>query len=159
MDSNNCYWKLPDLGFVKKMDPRLRRYLCYAFERSMRANFLEVLDHDWPAEVVDRIAARPHHVWETAVWILTANRRLVDRPGLGYRILPAGEVEAGDRVLPNELKPCRVEVRDNGLFTWEWSRLPGNFEMYDRGDFEENARALCQALPALYESFRCPASR
>jgi len=159
MDSHNCYWKLPDLAFVKRMDPRLQRYLCYAFKRSMRPDFLEILDHDWPADAIDRIAARAHHVWETAVWIRVANRRLVHRPGLGYRILPAGEVRSGDRVLPNELKPCRISVRDNGLFTWEWSKGPSNFEIYDRGDFEENARALREALPALYESFRCAAAR
>jgi hypothetical protein len=159
MDSNNAYWKLPDLGFVKRMDARLQRYLCYAFERSMRADFLEALDHDWPAGTIERIAARPHHVWETAVWIQASSRRLVHRAGLGYRILPASEVQPGDRVLPNELKPCRIEVRDNGLFTWEWSTRATNFWMYDRGDFEENARALREALPALYESFRCPAAR
>lgn len=159
MDSNNTYWKLPDLRFVKRMDARLQRYLCYAFERSMRANFLEALDHDWPAGTIERIAARPHHVWETAVWIQASGRRLVQRAGLGYRILPASEVQPGDRVLPNELKPCRIEVRDNGSFTWGWSTRPSNFHMYDRGDFEENARALREALPALYESFRCPAAR
>jgi hypothetical protein len=49
-------------------------------------------------------------------------------------------------------------VRDNGLFTWEWSKGPSNFEIYDRGDFEENARALREALPALYESFHCAAA-
>jgi len=159
MDSHNCYWKLPDLGFIKKMDPQLRRYLCYAFERSMRADFLEALEQDWSTDAVDRIAARPHHVWETAVWILTSNRRLVDRPGVGYRMVPAGQVQAGDRVLRNELKPCKVDVRDNGLFTWKWSNGPSNIEMYDRGDYEENARALREALPALYESFRCPPVR
>ncbi len=159
MDSNNTYWKLPDLNFVKRMDARLQRYLCYAFERSMRTNFLEALDHDWPAAAIERIAARPHHVWETAVWILASGRRLVHRAGLGYRILPANEVQPGDRVLPNELKPCRIEVRDNGSFTWEWSTRPTNFWMYNRGDFEENARALREALPALYESFRCPPAR
>jgi pyrimidine-specific ribonucleoside hydrolase len=155
MDSNNTYWRLPDLGFVKKMDSRLQRYLAYAFERSMRATFLEALDHDWPPEVFERIARRPHHVWETAVWIQVSNRRLVHRAGTGYRIVPAGEVLPSDRILPNDLKPCRVQVRDNGLFTWEWSDRPTNFWMYERGDFEENARALREALPALYESFHC----
>ncbi len=94
-----------------------------------------------------------------AVWIQASPRRLVHRAGLGYRILPASEVQPGDRVLPNELKPCRIEVRDNGSFTWEWSTGPTNFWMYDRGDFEENARALREALPALYESFCCPVAR
>ncbi len=157
MDSNNCYWKLPDLGFIKRMDPRLQRYLCYAFERSARVDFLGALEDEMDASVVERVAARPHHVWETAVWIRVPNRRLIHRPGVGYRILPAGEVRPDDRILPNELKPCRLQVREDGAFTWEWSRGPSNFEMYDRGDFQENARALCEAVPALYESFRCHA--
>ncbi len=152
-DSHNCFWKLPNLEFVRDMDPRLQSYIAYAFERSTRSDFLHVLDSPPPAAVLERFVHRAHNVWEMAVWAQVAGLKLVQRRN-GYRLIPAGEVAAGDRVLPNELRPCRVEVRDNGGFTFQETGQPTNFRMYFRGDPAENERAFREALPALYLSYR-----
>ncbi len=70
--------------------------------------------------------------------------------------MPAAEVLPSDKVLPNELRPCRVKVRDDGMFTFELTDGPTPFSIYDRGDPMENERALREALPALYTGFRVP---
>jgi hypothetical protein len=68
--------------------------------------------------------------------------------------VPAAEVLPADTVLPNELRPCTVQVRDNGGFSFALTDRPTNFVIYDRGDAKENERALQEALPELYLSFR-----
>ena len=159
MDSHNSFWKLPDLGFLPEMEKPLGRYLAYAFERSARPDFLQALEEGDPSAALARFAKRPHNVWETAVWIEVSGRRLVRRADGSRGIVPASEVRAGDKVLPNELQPCRVEVRDNGAFAWKPAPRGGNHWMYYRGDPAENAAALTEALPALYRSFRSRSPR
>jgi hypothetical protein len=152
--ANNCYWRLPDLKFIERMDPRLKNYLAFAFGRSPRMDFLRLLDDPPPEHILKGIYTRSHHVWETAVWMQVTNRRLVYRADGQYRLIPAEEVRSGDKVLPNDLRPCRLNVRDDGLFSFHWSDRPSTIWMYDRGDPQENERALREALPALYVGFR-----
>jgi len=95
-------------------------------------------------------------VWETSVWAQVASRRIVRRADGTCRLVPASEVLASDKVLPNELRPCRVKVREDGMFAFEATQGPTNFLIYDRGDARDNERALRDALPALYTSFRAP---
>lgn len=80
--------------------------------------------------------------------------RLLRRANGSHRIVPAAEVLSTDKVLPNELRPCIVQVRDNGGFSFTLTDRPTNFLIYDRGDPKENERALQEALSALYLSFR-----
>ncbi len=150
---NNGYWKLPDLRFIEKMNPRLRSYLAYAFERSSRIDFLRALDEDPAANLLESMYRKPHHVWETCVWIRVANCRLVRRVDGTHRIVPAANVVATDTVLPNELRACRVKVNENGRFSFEFTTATSNFLIYDRGDAMANEKALREALPALYQSF------
>ena len=63
-------------------------------------------------------------------------------------MLPANQVLPTDTVLPNDLRPCRLAVRDNGIFTFELTEGPTNFSIYDRGDPRKNEEALREALPA-----------
>jgi pyrimidine-specific ribonucleoside hydrolase len=151
---HNCFWKLTNLEFIRQMHPRLRSYLAYAFGRSSRIDFLRALDEDPPESLLQDICRRPHNVWETAVWAQVADRRLVRNAGGHYRLTPAAELQPGDQVLPNELRPCRVQVQDSGRFTFELTDQRSNFLMYDRGDPQANERALREALPAWYLSFR-----
>lgn len=151
---NNCFWKLPDLRFVEHMDPALRAYLVHAFGPSVRADFLRALDETPPPAVLDAIGRRTHNVWETAVWLQIANRRLVQRADGRFRIVPADKVRAGDTVLPNDLRPCTLDVRPSGAFTFQWTDRPTNYLMYDRGDPVRNEQALREALPALYLAMR-----
>lgn len=151
---HNTFWRLPNLEFIRNMPPPLQRYCAFAFERSQRMDFLCALEDELPGEVLDRICARSHAVWETAVWATVANRRLVRRADGTYRLVPASEVHADDVVLPNDLWPCRITVQDDGQFMFE--RTPAaetDFAIYHRGDPAENERALREALPTLYCSF------
>ena len=83
-----------------------------------------------------------------------ADHRLVRRADGHYRIIPANKVLLTDRVLPNELQPCRVKVHDNGTYEFQLTDKPTNFWIYDRGDPKANEQALCEAMPAQYVSFK-----
>lgn len=158
---NNSFWQLPDLRFVASMHPALRRYLGYAFGRVVRPDFLRAMEEDLPDDLMEQVYAtatdafyrRSHQVWETALWINIADRRLVQRADGTYRIMPAADVTHSDRVLPNDLRPCTINLQADGRFTYAWTDQPSSLLMYDRGDPHENERALQEALPALYQSF------
>jgi hypothetical protein len=152
-DEHNTFYKLPDLRFIRQMAPPLRRYLEYAFSRSPRVDFLRAVEVDGPA-LDEGLLAKEHYVWETAVWICVSGRKLVKRADGSCRIVSAAEVHPSDKVLPNELRPCTVTVRDDGIYEFREGTQPGNFSVYYRGDPRENEAALREALPALYLSFR-----
>ncbi len=154
-DEHNTYYKLPDLRFIQQMDAPLRRYLEYAFSRSSRVDFLRALEVDGPA-LDEGLLAKEHYVWETAVWICVSGRRLVKRADGTHRIIPAEQVVPTDKVLPNELHPCTVTVRDDGIYEYRETTEPSNFSVYYRGNPRENEAALREALPALYRSFKSP---
>lgn len=152
--AHNTYWALPDLGFVRDMDPRLRRYLGYAIGEVKRVDFLRALDEDLPEDVMAATYGRRHNVWETAIWTVVSDRRLVRRVDGHHRLVPREEVEAADVVLPNRLLPCTLDVRDDGFFSFAPTDGGTTTFIYDRSDARENERALREALPALYTSFR-----
>ncbi|NOX54091.1 MAG: hypothetical protein GXP27_06555 [Planctomycetes bacterium] len=156
---HNTYWCLPDLAFVKRMEPRLRRYLCFALERKSRADFLRAMDEDWPVDFDRSAYTRRHKVWETAVWAQVSGRRLVRRGGGPFRFRPSGQVRPSDQVIPETLRPCRVKVRDNGAFTFEFTDGPTNFFIYERGDPKSYEQACREAIPALYLSFHPSATK
>ena len=93
--------------------------MAYAFGRVNRSDFLRAMDEDFPDELTAKVYSEPHNVWETAVWTKAANRRLVRRADGHWSMVPGGEVLPTDKVLPNELRPCRLKVRDDGVFTFE----------------------------------------
>lgn len=154
---HNSFWKLENLGFIERMDPRLRRYVVYAMSRNRSSDFLRAVEVDPPAEAVQSVAKRSHSVWETAIWINVARRVIAGRHfGMKYELVPADRITADiSGTLPNELRPCKINVRDDGLFTFELTSEPTNFRIYDRGDPAKNEAALRQALPHLYETFPC----
>jgi len=90
--------------------------------------------------------------WETAIWAVLADRRIVKRPE-GWRLIPAADVKPGDAVIPNDLKPCRVKVRDDGQFDFELAQEKTGFWIFDRGDAAAYQSACREAFPALYKSF------
>jgi pyrimidine-specific ribonucleoside hydrolase len=149
---NNSFWRLPNLEFIKDMHPKLKRYLGYAFGYVNRVDFLRAVQEDFPEEHMQAIYPHYHSVWETAVWMQVSNRVLVHRADGSYRIIPADEVLPTDSVLPNELRPCKVNVQENGRFTFEYTDEPTNLLIYYRGEPYENEKALREALPALYLS-------
>ena len=149
---NNSYYLLHDLSFIRRMDPKLRRYAAYSFERSNRSDFLNYLEEAVPEEVMARMCARQHNVWETALWAQVSRRKLIERDG-HYRLVPASQIRKSDTILPNDLVPCKIVVRDDGRFTFQKTGERTSFLIYERGDPMLNEKAMREALPALYESF------
>ena len=152
-DEHNTFWKLPDLRFIPQMDPPLRRYLEYAFSRSSRVDFLRATEVDG-LPLDEKLLAREHYLWETAVWICLSGRKLVKRADGTHRIIPAALVQPTDKVVPNELRPCTVTVQDSGIYEYRETTKPTNVSVYYRGDPRENEAALREALPSLYLSFK-----
>ncbi len=150
---HNTYWLLPDLSLIRRVAPQLRRYIAYAFERSSRVDFLAAMEDEPSGEAVDRIAALPHNVWETDVWMHTAGRRLVRRAGGEHRILPPASVLDTDTDLTPEIRPCRIDVRPDGHFDFTLSDSPERAGIFHRPDPPAHQRALIEALPELYASF------
>jgi pyrimidine-specific ribonucleoside hydrolase len=150
---NNTFWKLENLDFIGKMEPKLRRYMSYALARTNRVDFLRAMDED-DAAIQPALYHRAHNVWETSPWMAVAGLKLVRHADGRCRILQEAEVKADDKVLPNELKPCRVKVEPDGRFQFELVSGLSNFSIIDRGDPKENETALREALPELFLSFR-----
>ncbi|MGA2097562.1 MAG: hypothetical protein ABSH39_14775 [Candidatus Acidiferrum sp.] len=127
-EPHNSYWKLLDLQFIKTLDPKIRRYLDYAFGRACRCDFLRAMhEHSSPAPMIDAYS-HPHHVWETAVWMALSDRVLGQRSDKSYRIIPAGALTPTDRVLPGRLEPCLLQVSNDGLFTFQITQPRRIFE-------------------------------
>ncbi len=151
---HNGFWRLPDLSFVRRMDPVIVRYLAFAATRSKRVDFLRAMEEDAEPGVVDALAAREHRLWETGVWALVGGRRLVHRASGEYVLVPDHEVLPSDERLPLDLRPCEIDARDDGTFDFTLRDVSSGKTIYERGDPGLNEVALREALPALYVSFR-----
>lgn len=153
-DEHNTFYWLHDLAWIADMHPQLSRYLDYAMARSMRMDYLRVLQETEPAaDVARRHAGHRHAVWETAAWIQVSGRRIVQRPNGKFRIVPATDVTPEDIVIRNDLVPCRVTPEQTGLFSFELTGQPSNVKVFQRDDPATYEKALNEALPALYQSF------
>jgi hypothetical protein len=153
-DSHNSYWQLPDLHFIERMDPKLRRYLNYALDRVCQCDFLRAMDEDLSLVDSDKLYSHAHNVWETAVWMAATDRRLVRHRDGSFEIVPASGLLPSDTILPNRLVPIVPHVADDGTLTYTMSSSKSNFRIYERDDPTLNERALQQALPRLYLSFQ-----
>jgi len=153
-DSHNTYYKLPNLSFIQNMDPKLRRYLKYAYGRVSRHDFLRCMDSDTIFTVKKDLFSHESYVWETAIWINISGRKLCKTVYGDYRIKAFKEVLKSDVILPNNLKNCSVKVENSGLFSFTETKNVSNFSIFYRGDSQENEKALRIALPFLYQSFK-----
>lgn len=149
-DEYNTYWRMENLDFIKQMDPKLRCYLDDVFSPKLRYDFLKGM------ELNDNFTFRksPHHVWETAVWINVSQRILILDKGKSYRIIPKESLEKTDRIIDYQMLPCKLSVHDNGNFNFTITSDKTNTLIYHRPDPGENEKALQQALPYLYISFK-----
>jgi len=144
----NTYWKLPNKQVFLRMDPPLRRYMQYVFTRSNDQGFLSYLEEDRCAAA--DWADESHNVWETAIWMQAAGRELICTEQ-GYRYLPKGQKKAA---LREELLPCRIDVKDNGVFTFELTAEPTNTYIYHRELPDDMDRMLAEAYEAEYLGFQ-----
>ncbi|MGI8907751.1 MAG: hypothetical protein ACR2IE_14815 [Candidatus Sumerlaeaceae bacterium] len=153
--SGNTFWRLPDLSFLQHMAPPLRRYAAFSFQRMQRPDFLRAMEDNGAAELTSDTLHRNHNVWETAVWLEVAHRKLVRHTNGRAEIVRADQVTSSDTVLPSELRKCSVEVRENGEYILSQN---GNQQskkwMYYRGDAKLNEAALQEAFPSWYQSIQ-----
>lgn len=99
----NTFWSLKNSSFIRKMSLPLRRYLTYVFNNLSELNFLRYLEIEPSAKILTELPSS-HNVWETAVWMQVAGRRLVATDE-GFRYLP---IETATSVLQEELLPCTI---------------------------------------------------
>lgn len=152
-DQNNTYWRLPDMEFTKQMDPQLRRYLDFAFNRKLQYDFLRAMDTAYLVNINIDQYPNPFHVWESAIWLKATQREIVCTPGEEYFLIKEGNVRKGDRIIKNELRRCNItEIRNDGRFQFLYTDKPSNKEIYYRPDIEENEKAFQKVIPELYIS-------
>jgi hypothetical protein len=136
--------------FIKQMNPRLQQYLNYVFNRKSDYDFLRAMDKNEPVS----FKRKAHPVWEAGLWINVAQRELVQTQEQLYRIIPKDSVKATDRIVEYKMQPCKLEVFDNGRFDFNITSEKTNKFLYYRKDPAENQKALQEALPFLYISFK-----
>ncbi len=151
-DLNNTYWQLPDMEFTRRMNPRLRRYLDYAFLGKLQYDLLRAMDADYLFEAKIEQYPVPFHVWESAVWLKALGREII-LTGEGEYLLVDREVLApGTPTLTGELRECRItEMKSDGRFLFEYG-AGENKQIYYRPDVGANEKALQQVIPELYIS-------
>jgi len=157
---NNTFWQMPDLDWVGKMPPKLRRYLGFALQRVHRMDFLRALEEDWPEleapGAFDPNFHRHHDVWETAIWMEVAKLRLVQRSDRSHRLLPEAEIAATDRKIEGGLKLVEFAYAGDGQISISTVKPLRQCWLYERSDPAEQEKALCEALPELYRNFLVP---
>lgn len=151
--THNTYWNMPDRHFIRNIDPRIRNYLIFALGRQIRADFLRSMNSPMDEGLADDKLNSVHHVWETAVWLNVSQRRLVRRGGK-WKIVSATAVEATDTMLRSELRPCHLEVREDGRVAFELSQRPSNISIFTRDDPKEYELAMREAWPAWWSTIR-----
>jgi len=149
---HNTYWNLDSMSFIKDMAPRLRRYLGFAIGHVQRLDYLRALDEDLPDSVMEAVYRQSHHVWETAIWAQVAGLKLARSADGTYRLKRQDEIVAGDVILREEMRPCRLKVEKSGAFEFEYTDGPSNFRIYYRENYDVYETAMRQALPQLYKS-------
>lgn len=147
---DNTYYQLDDLSFVEKMHPKLRQYVHFVFTRSTDADFLGYLDRvDLPGSVA---LPQYQHVWETALWMNIAGRRLVQNPQGEVTIKSENEIETTDLVFGEGVLKCDIRVLPSGIFSYR-ENIKGLFYIYHRDNPARYQELMNQALPVFYTSF------
>jgi len=147
------FWSLNNLEFVRKMSKQLQNYLSYAFNKTLRHDFLRAMDEEPTG--LENFCHLQHNVWETAIWIEMTGRKLVEHANGEFAIIPAVEVAPGDKIYVTENIPCKFTVQDTG--TYEFVQCPAgetNKFMHKINDPLGQEKALNQALGKLYATFR-----
>ncbi len=78
----------------------------------------------------------------------------VKRQNGSFRIIPANDVTASDKLIINELLPCLIDIDDEGLFSFKITEGTSNFNIYHRDNPLESQKALQEAFSIIYQSFK-----
>jgi len=79
--------------------------------------------------------------------------RLLTHTQDGWRLLTPKEIAPNTQVLRDEFWPARVQVAEDGRFTWTRTDAPTPHRLFMRPDPMQNKAALREAVPALYRAF------
>lgn len=159
---HNAYWGLRTLDFITEMEEGLRNYCAYSFLSQTDIDYLGYLDEplsDEDAEALnlywrDASLGCRHHIWTVATWQQVAGLKLVTGADGNAVFKLASEIQADDVVFDEGLEYVSLDVKDNGVFSFEYSDQPTNIQIYYRSDPAENERLLNMALPELYRNFK-----
>lgn len=149
-DPYNTYWQLPALDFLAKVDPRIQRYLDYAFAKELRYDFLRAMDLTEPFELRLAKYPQPFHFWETALWMNVLDMELVKKPVGGYVLVFKDEVKAEDIAVEAKLIPCVLTIREDGRFGFKRSRGQSSVSIFHRADPVIYEKALQEAFPRFF---------
>ena len=152
-DVNNTYWHMDNMDFLKEMSPKLQCYLDYALNQHLQFDFLRAMDNGAPYTEGKAKIMSSFHFWETALWLKSTGRELVKEKDGNYSIKKLQEVEPSDFILENSLRPCKLEVRDDGRFQFFYTDESSNIYIYYRPKIVENEKALNMAVPKLLLSY------
>jgi hypothetical protein len=152
-DVNNTYWRMGKMEFLKELSPKIQCYLDYAFNMRLQHDFLRAMDKGAPYAEGKVKCPDFFHVWESAVWMKATNRVLVKSIKGTCSIKKVNEIQADDTILENSLRPCKLEIRDDGRFQFFYTGDKSNISIYYRPDTDENEKALNEAVPKLFISF------
>ena len=159
---HNAYWGLRTLDFIPEMEGSLENYCVYSLLSQTDIDYLSYLDvplSDEDAEALDlywrdaSLGCR-HHIWTVATWQQVAGLKLVTGADGNAVFKLASEIQADDVVFDEGLEYVSLDVKDNGVFSFEYSDQPTNVQIYYRSDPAENERLLNMALPELYRNFK-----
>ena len=159
---HNAYWGLRTLDFIPEMEGPLGNYCVYSLLSQTDIDYLSYLDvplSDEDAEALDlywrdaSLGCR-HHIWTVATWQQVAGLKLVTGADGNAVFKLASEIQSDDVVFDEGLEYVSLDVKDNGVFSFEYSDQPTNVQIYYRSDPAENERLLNMALPELYRNFK-----
>jgi len=150
----NSYWQLPDLNFLRDVDPRLLRYFVYSHSRSNRVDFLQILEEDPPEEAKQSLFKRAHNVWVMDALLEVSKRVLVQRADGSWRIVTQLEKKTSDKPIETSLVPVKLIPKDDGNFDVNFESSKKPHKIFYRRNPMEHQQAFREALPILYKNFR-----
>ncbi len=160
---NNTFWSLDSMDFVLDMAPMLRNYITFAFLHKNRTDYLNYLEEDLSSEDAEAMrdyridrwfgSGGSHYVWEIQSWMHVAGLVLARKYGEGWRLVNMSALSDDCEVFDEGLVPVRLEVRENGLFSFTPAGKDANVKIYYRSDPSAHQDAMREALPELYKSY------
>ncbi|WP_394366234.1 nucleoside hydrolase [Sunxiuqinia indica] len=146
-DGNNTFYRISSLNFINNLPDKLKQYYHYALLRETKPGYLAMLDSTFQSD--PSVFNKPHRTWETAIWMQVAELKLVKHENEVFEIVPENEVLNSDEIFMEKLRPCTIEVKESGIFSYEFDKS-GDAHIYEREDPEQYEIWMNKALPDFY---------
>jgi hypothetical protein len=149
LDKNNTYYKLNSLSFIERMNPKLRQYCSFIYNRYKDVDYLAYLERN--DSINPKIVNSSQHVWETAIWMNIANLKLVKSSSGHISIISKDSIKNGDTMYDEKLLKCDIKVLPSGVLKYNFNKK-GCFNIYEREDPILYQSWMNEAIPAFYIS-------